>query len=145
MTSRASSVSGMSALVSGQTWTPAKSPRVRAWLLEPSDDLGPDVLLVETLGLVLGGAGDVGLQLAMSTVGDLFSSHGLAAHTKRHPDARRHPGRRAPPVRRPTATNGPRCARSPRDVGVDPALVIRYFGSKQDLFAAAAEFTARPA
>src|ERR1700712_2529179 len=25
--------------------------------------------------------------------------------------------------------------------GVDPALVIRYFGSKQDLFAAAAEFT----
>jgi AcrR family transcriptional regulator len=26
------------------------------------------------------------------------------------------------------------------DVGVDPALVIRYFGSKQDLFAAAAEF-----
>jgi AcrR family transcriptional regulator len=27
------------------------------------------------------------------------------------------------------------------DVGVDPALVIRYFGSKQDLFAAAAEFT----
>jgi AcrR family transcriptional regulator len=27
------------------------------------------------------------------------------------------------------------------DVGVDPALVIRYFGGKQDLFAAAAEFT----
>ena len=27
------------------------------------------------------------------------------------------------------------------DVGVDPALVIRYFGSKQDLFAAAVEFT----
>ena len=27
------------------------------------------------------------------------------------------------------------------DVGVDPALVIRYFGSKQDPFAAAAEFT----
>jgi AcrR family transcriptional regulator len=27
------------------------------------------------------------------------------------------------------------------DVGVDPALIIRYFGSKQDLFAAAAEFT----
>ena len=27
------------------------------------------------------------------------------------------------------------------DVGVDPALVIRYFGSKQDMFAAAAEFT----
>lgn len=27
------------------------------------------------------------------------------------------------------------------DVGVDPALVIRYFGSKQDLFAAAAEFS----
>ncbi|HEV7422051.1 MAG TPA: TetR family transcriptional regulator [Mycobacterium sp.] len=27
------------------------------------------------------------------------------------------------------------------DVGVDPALVIRYFGSKQDLFAAAAAFT----
>lgn len=27
------------------------------------------------------------------------------------------------------------------DVGVDPALVIRYFGSKQRLFAAAAEFT----
>ena len=27
------------------------------------------------------------------------------------------------------------------DVGVDPALVIRYFGSKQDLFAEAAEFT----
>ena len=27
------------------------------------------------------------------------------------------------------------------DVGVDPALVIRYFGSKRDLFAAAAEFT----
>jgi AcrR family transcriptional regulator len=27
------------------------------------------------------------------------------------------------------------------DVGVDPAMVIRYFGSKQDLFAAAAEFT----
>jgi AcrR family transcriptional regulator len=27
------------------------------------------------------------------------------------------------------------------DVGVDPALVIRYFGSKQQLFAAAAEFT----
>jgi AcrR family transcriptional regulator len=27
------------------------------------------------------------------------------------------------------------------DVGVDPALVIRYFGSKQELFAAAAEFT----
>jgi AcrR family transcriptional regulator len=27
------------------------------------------------------------------------------------------------------------------DVGVDPALVIRYFGSKQNLFAAAAEFT----
>ena len=27
------------------------------------------------------------------------------------------------------------------DVGIDPALVIRYFGSKQDLFAAAAEFT----
>ena len=27
------------------------------------------------------------------------------------------------------------------DVGVDPALVIRYFGNKQDLFAAAAEFT----
>jgi AcrR family transcriptional regulator len=27
------------------------------------------------------------------------------------------------------------------DVGVDAALVIRYFGSKQDLFAAAAEFT----
>jgi AcrR family transcriptional regulator len=27
------------------------------------------------------------------------------------------------------------------DVGVDPALVIRYFGSKQDLFAAAADFT----
>src|SRR5712671_3402957 len=26
------------------------------------------------------------------------------------------------------------------DVGVDAALVIRYFGSKQDLFAAAAEF-----
>ncbi|HYJ57639.1 MAG TPA: TetR family transcriptional regulator [Mycobacterium sp.] len=26
------------------------------------------------------------------------------------------------------------------DVGVDPALVIRYFGSKQQLFAAAAEF-----
>ena len=28
-----------------------------------------------------------------------------------------------------------------KDVGVDPALVIRYFGSKQDLFAAAAEFS----
>lgn len=27
------------------------------------------------------------------------------------------------------------------DVGVDPALVIRYFGSKQQLFASAAEFT----
>lgn len=27
------------------------------------------------------------------------------------------------------------------DVGIDAALVIRYFGSKQDLFAAAAEFT----
>jgi len=27
------------------------------------------------------------------------------------------------------------------DVGVDPALVIRYFGSKQDLFATATEFT----
>ncbi|KRE30037.1 TetR family transcriptional regulator [Mycobacterium sp. Soil538] len=27
------------------------------------------------------------------------------------------------------------------DVGVDPALVIRYFGSKQQLFAAAADFT----
>src|SRR6476659_128145 len=27
------------------------------------------------------------------------------------------------------------------DVGIDPALVIRYFGSKKDLFAAAAEFT----
>ena len=27
------------------------------------------------------------------------------------------------------------------DVGVDAALVIRYFGSKQDLFAAAAEYT----
>lgn len=27
------------------------------------------------------------------------------------------------------------------DVGVDPALVFRYFGSKQDLFAAAAELT----
>jgi len=27
------------------------------------------------------------------------------------------------------------------DVGIDPALVIRYFGTKQDLFAAAAEFT----
>jgi AcrR family transcriptional regulator len=27
------------------------------------------------------------------------------------------------------------------DVGIDPALVIRYFGSKQDLFAEAAEFT----
>jgi AcrR family transcriptional regulator len=27
------------------------------------------------------------------------------------------------------------------DVGIDPALVVRYFGSKQDLFAAAAEFT----
>jgi AcrR family transcriptional regulator len=27
------------------------------------------------------------------------------------------------------------------DVGVDPAMVIRYFGSKQDLFAAAADFT----
>ncbi len=27
------------------------------------------------------------------------------------------------------------------DVGVDAALVIRYFGSKQELFAAAAEFT----
>jgi AcrR family transcriptional regulator len=27
------------------------------------------------------------------------------------------------------------------DVGVDPALVIRYFGSKQELFAAAADFT----
>jgi AcrR family transcriptional regulator len=27
------------------------------------------------------------------------------------------------------------------DVGVDAALVIRYFGSKQDLFATAAEFT----
>src|SRR6201993_4891326 len=27
------------------------------------------------------------------------------------------------------------------DVGVDPALVIRYFGSKKDLFAAAADFT----
>jgi AcrR family transcriptional regulator len=27
------------------------------------------------------------------------------------------------------------------DVGVDPALVIRYFGSKQNLFAAAADFT----
>jgi AcrR family transcriptional regulator len=27
------------------------------------------------------------------------------------------------------------------DVGVDSALVIRYFGSKQDLFAAAADFT----
>lgn len=27
------------------------------------------------------------------------------------------------------------------DVGVDPALVIRYFGTKKDLFAAAADFT----
>lgn len=27
------------------------------------------------------------------------------------------------------------------DVGVDPALIIRYFGSKQELFAEAAEFT----
>src|ERR1700754_5185969 len=27
------------------------------------------------------------------------------------------------------------------DVGVEAALVIRYFGSKQDLFAAAADFT----
>ncbi|AGB23630.1 transcriptional regulator [Mycobacterium sp. JS623] len=27
------------------------------------------------------------------------------------------------------------------DVGIDPALVIRYFGSKQDLFTEAAEFT----
>ena len=27
------------------------------------------------------------------------------------------------------------------DVGVDAALVIRYFGSKQDLFATATEFT----
>jgi AcrR family transcriptional regulator len=27
------------------------------------------------------------------------------------------------------------------DVGVDPALVIRYFGSKQELFAATVEFT----
>src|SRR5882672_5074659 len=26
------------------------------------------------------------------------------------------------------------------DVGVDPALVIRYFGSKQELFAAAVDF-----
>jgi AcrR family transcriptional regulator len=27
------------------------------------------------------------------------------------------------------------------DVGIDPALVIRYFGTKQNLFAAAADFT----
>ncbi|MCX2730797.1 TetR family transcriptional regulator [Saccharopolyspora sp. NFXS83] len=27
------------------------------------------------------------------------------------------------------------------DVGIDPALVIRYFGNKQELFAAAADFT----
>ncbi|MCA1188443.1 MULTISPECIES: TetR/AcrR family transcriptional regulator [unclassified Saccharopolyspora] len=27
------------------------------------------------------------------------------------------------------------------DVGIDPALVIRYFGGKQELFAAAADFT----
>ena len=27
------------------------------------------------------------------------------------------------------------------DVGIDPALIIRYFGTKQDLFAEAAEFT----
>jgi AcrR family transcriptional regulator len=27
------------------------------------------------------------------------------------------------------------------DVGIDPALVIRYFGSKQELFAAAVDFT----
>ena len=34
-----------------------------ALVLEPSDDLGPDVLLVEALGLVLGRAGDVGLDV----------------------------------------------------------------------------------
>ena len=34
-----------------------------ALALEAADDLGPDVLLVEALGLVLGGAGDVGLQV----------------------------------------------------------------------------------
>ena len=32
ITRRASSMSGMSAGSSGQTWTPAKSPRVLAWL-----------------------------------------------------------------------------------------------------------------
>ena len=76
----------------------------------------------------------------MSTIGDLFSSHGIAAHPQRRPDPRRHPGGRTPAVRvRRLRTD--HAAAVAADVGVDPALVIRYFGSKQDLFAAAAEFT----
>ncbi len=76
----------------------------------------------------------------MSTTGDLFFSHGIAARTQRHPNPRRHPGGRAAAVRvRRLRTPALRAVAA--DVGVDPALVIRYFGSKQDLFAAAAEFT----
>lgn len=37
-------------------------------------------------------------------------------------------------------TNGRPCGAVAADVGVDAALVIRYFGSKQELFAAAADF-----
>jgi AcrR family transcriptional regulator len=69
----------------------------------------------------------------MSTIGDLFSSHGIAARTQRHPAPRLrfgYDGYERTTLRAVAA-----------DVGVDPALVIRYFGSKQGLFAAAAEFT----
>ena len=77
----------------------------------------------------------------MSTVGDLSSSHDIFAVAKRRPDtcadilaaARLRFG--SDGYERTTL----RAVAA--DVGVDPALVIRYFGSKQDLFAAAAEFT----
>ena len=44
---------------------------------------------------------------------------------------------------RPRATSGRRCATSPRKAAIDPALVIRYFGSKEALFVRAADIELR--
>ncbi len=57
---------------------------------------------------------------------------------------RKHPGRHPAAARHRFGTEGyerTTLRAVAADVGVDPALVIRYFGSKQHLFATAAEFT----
>ena len=77
----------------------------------------------------------------MSTVGDLSS---IAWHSPRARNANQTRADILAAARRRFGSDGyerTTLRAVAADVGIDPALVVRYFGSKQDLFAAAAEFT----